>query len=317
MAKAGFPIPTKENELRRALLPEDIDGIKSAGELVFEKGYGSVLGYSDDDYRRCGANVAKRSEVCRCPVICNAKPAITDEYFQQGKKIFGWIHAVQGRAITDALIEHKMTAIAWEDMFEGGRHCFWRNNEIAGEAAVMHAFLQWGRLPYEGTAAVIGRGNCAMGAVRALERLGCNVTIYDRRTVGLLREEIGRYDVIINAVLWDVFREDHLIYEQDLDKMRPGSLIIDISCDEAMGIQSSRPTTIKDPVYWHKGILHYAVDHTPTLFYRSASRSISSVVSRFIDFLADEEPNSVIEHATIIRDGSIIDEKITRFQNRA
>ncbi len=65
---------------------------------------------------------------------------------------------------------------------------------------------------------------------------------------GRRMEEIGRYDVLVNAVLWDVFRTDHLVYEEDLEKMRPGSMIVDVSCDEDGAVQSSHPTTIADPV---------------------------------------------------------------------
>lgn len=316
MARIGFPISTKENEKRRDLLPRDLSTIRKVENLVFEEGYGDVLGYSDKDYSSCGATVTDRSEIFRCPIICNAKPMVQDEYFQPGKTLFGWIHAVQGRQITDLLVNNRMTAIAWEEMFEGGRHSFWRNNEISGEAAVNHAFFCWGRLPYESKVAVIGRGNVARGALRILERFGCNVIVYDRKTSHLLISEIGRYDVIVNAVLWDVFRKDHLVYEEDLKKMKPGSLIIDISCDEAMGIETTHATTIDDPVYWCHNILHYAVDHTPTLYYKTASESISEAVAKFINDLVEERPNKVIEDATIIRCGEILDQKIICFQNR-
>ncbi len=316
MLKIGFPVPKKEDEGRRALLPKDINGLNVASQLIFENNYANVLGYSDEDYLRCGAVVADREAVCQCPIICNPKPLTTDEYFQPGKTFFGWIHAVQGRQITDLLVNNKMTAVAWEEMFEDGRHVFWRNNEISGEAAVSHAFLQWGRLPYQANVAVIGQGNVARGAIRALERFGCNVTIYNRKTSALLRKEIGLYDVIVNAVLWDVFRSDHLVYEQDLAKMKKGGLIIDISCDEKMGIETSHPTTISDPVYWYNGILHYAVDHTPTLYYKSSSEAISKEVARFVDCLAKGFENEAIKKATIINQGTIIDQKISRFQNR-
>ena len=131
MVKIGFPIPKKNNEHRRALLPCDIPR-SLASNLVFESGYGEVLGIQDEDYLRAGASVSERCNVCECPVICNPKPLPSDEYFQMGTTLFGWIHAVQGRPITDALIEYSMTAIAWEEMFEDNRHSFWRNNEISG-----------------------------------------------------------------------------------------------------------------------------------------------------------------------------------------
>lgn len=89
-------------------------------------------------------------------------------------------------------------------MFEKGRHVFWRNNELAGEAAVMHAFQCFGQMPYETKVAVIGRGNTARGAIKVLNIIGADVHQYDRHMEELLRIEIGQYDVIVNCILWDV-----------------------------------------------------------------------------------------------------------------
>jgi len=199
-------------------------------------------------------------------------------------------------------------------MFEDGQHCFWRNNELAGEGAVLQAFHYLGRVPYECTAAMIGRGNCARGAFRTLERLGCRVKVYDRKTVPRLRPELPGYDIVVNAVLWDVSRTDHLICREDLARMKPGALIIDISCDDGMAIETSHPTTIADPVYEVDGILHYAVDHTPTLLHRTATASISHVVARYLDDLSEERSSDVLDRATIIRDGRVLDERIIEFQ---
>ena len=316
MRTVGFPIPGKEQELHRALVPADLPLVRDPSALVFERGYGAPLGLDDAAFEAQGARVAERAEVDACPVICDPKPIVSESYFGPGKTLFGWIHAVQGRAMTDLLVGHGMTGIAWEDMFEGERHSFWRNNELAGEAAVAHAFLQWGHVPYNCEVAVIGTGNVAMGAIRAAERGGCTVKVYDALTSHRIRGEIERYDVIVNAVLWDVTCTDHLVNEEVLERLRPGSLIVDVSCDEAGAIETSRPTTVSDPIYIHKGIVHYAVDHTPSLYYRTATESISGVVARFVSDLAEGRPNAVLEKATVIRDGRILDERITRFQSR-
>lgn len=316
MKQIGFLIPKKNCEKRRALLPKHLSNVKHVDRLVFEEGYGQVLGLSDLDYIQTGAQIASRKNVYECPIICNPKPTIHDACFAEGKTLFGWIHAVQGRQITDLLVNHSMTAIAWEEMYEGNRYVFWRNREIAGEAGVLHAFQIWGRLFYESKVAIIGRGMVATGAIRVLERLGCPVTIYNRQTSPQLRFELDRYDVIINAVLWDVFQKEHIIYREDLKKMRPGSMIIDISCDEAMGIESSRPTTVEDPVYYEEGVLHYAVDNTPTVFYKSGVNAISEVICHHVDSLIEGRTDSILEKATIIREGKILDQRIIDFQGR-
>ncbi len=230
MQTIGFLMSTKENEKRRALLPEHVRRIKNKDHLFFETGYGQALGHSDEEYKLVGANVAPREEVMIQDVICDPKIGDADYLteLRVGRKIFGWIHAVQNKNITDKILSRKLTAIAWEDMYEEGRHVFWRNNELAGELAVLHAFTLYGRVPYECNVAIIGKGNVARGAYKTLASLGANITVYDRRTEKLIRKEIELYDVIVNGVLWDVYRKDHIIYKEDLLRMKKPSLIIDL-----------------------------------------------------------------------------------------
>lgn len=317
MKTIGLPVSHKENERRRALVPEDIERIKHPEQIFIEKGYGDVLGFGDEDYRKTGIHVVTREEVLTKDIVCD--PKVGDaEYLGQlsGQTIFGWIHAVQNRDITDAIIKSKLTAYAWEDMFEDGRHSFWKNNEIAGEAAVYHAYMCHGVFPYGSKAAVLGRGNTARGAARALNYMGAETTVYDRKTESLFRSELGRYDVIVNSILWDTSRKDHIIYREDLRRMRPGALLIDISCDRSGGIETSIPTTIQEPTYIVDGITHYVVDHTPALFWKTTSDSLSKVFSRFIDELIEDRPGDVLLKAKIMEKGTILDPKIIAFQNR-
>ena len=93
-------------------------------------------------------------------------------------------------------------------------------------------------------------------------------------------------------------------------------MIIDISCDRNGGIETSIPTTIENPIYDKCGVTHYVVDHTPSLFYKTTSLSISKEVSKYIDYLVEDSYNSVLHNAVAIRDGIIIDKRIIDFQNR-
>jgi N5-(carboxyethyl)ornithine synthase len=319
MKTVGFAISGKENEGRRAILPRDLQRVKNTHHLQFEQGYATHLGIADREYEAFGCAIKSKREIYRCDVVCNPKTPQADErqLFQSSQVLFGWLHAVQGRTITDFLQERGMTGIAWEDMFEDGRHCFWRNNEIAGEAAVLHALRYLGKLPAGLEVAILGRGNCARGAYKAFTQLGARITNYDRATEGLLRKEIGRFDVIVNAVLWDVFRTDHILYNEDLKRMRWGAMLIDISCDEHMGIESSEPTTIADPVYVRDGIIHYVVDHTPALFHRTTTEAISEVVAGYVDELVEDRLGACLQRATVIAGGVIRDERIIKFQKRS
>lgn len=317
MKSVGLPISHKENERRRALTPDDASLLKHPELINIETGYGEVLGFPDEYYRDAGVRICSREEVLTKDIICD--PKVGDaEYLGllKGQTIFGWIHAVQNRGITDAIMNSHLTVYAWEDMFEDGRHSFWKNNEIAGEAAVYHAYMCHGVFPYGSKAAVLGRGNTARGAVRALNYMGAETTVYDRKTEQLFRSELPKYDVVVNSILWDTNRRDHIIYKEDLARMKRGSLLIDISCDRCGGIETSIPTTIDNPTYVVDGIVHYAVDHTPALFWKTTSDSLSKVFVRFIDELIEDKPSVVLQRANIIKDGIILDKRIISFQGR-
>lgn len=318
MKTVGFPISQKENEKRRALVPQDVAKLKYPGQLYIESGYGDVLGYSDADYEAQGCHIANFASVISCDIICDAK--IGDEPFlkdlKEGQIVFGWVHAVQHRDITDAIALKNGTAYCWEDMFEAGRHSFWRNNEIAGEAAILHAFQCWGKMAYDCNVAVIGRGNVARGALKILDKLGAKVTTYDRRTEKKFQAELGHYDVLVNGILWDTSRTDHIIYKEDLKRLRPGALIIDISCDTNGGVETSRSTTIEEPTYVLDGVMHYVVDHTPSLFYKTVSESLSAEVVKYLDQLIEDRPGEVLLACRSIHEGQILDPRIIDFQKR-
>lgn len=320
MKTVGFVISTKENERRRAIVFEDLKKNKDISKyLYFEDGYGKDLGYSNEDLISLGCHVESKNEILKKDIIVD--PKIGDASYLKdltsNQLIFGWIHATQNKNITDCLLETRVKAIAWENMFYKGRHVFWRNNELAGEAAVMDAFLCYGKLPYETKCALIGNGNTARGALKVLSMLGANVIQYNRKTENLLKEELGNYDVIVNCVLWDITRKDHIIYREDLKRMKKGALIIDVSCDRGGGIETSIPTTIENPTYFVDGIMHYVVDHTPSLFYKSFSSEISSLIFPYLRDLIFGKENKVLSDATILENGKILDKNICIFQGRS
>jgi len=318
MKTVGFPISHKENENRRAIVPEDLKKISCPERIYIESGFGEILGFADSEFKSIGCQVVSHDDVLKADIICDPKIGDADylNKLNKGQIIFGWIHATQNRDITDKIIASGLTAYAWERMFENGRHTFWFNNELAGEAAVIHAFQCYGRLPFGLNVAVIGNGNTARGAVRVLNMLGACVMQYGRKTEQLLRDEIGRYDVIVNCVLWDVNRRDHIISKKDLKRMKRGALIIDVSCDRHGGIESCIPTSIEQPTYVVDGIIHYAVDHTPSLFYKTFSYNNSKIIYPYVEELLSENIGKVLADSKIFENGIIVDPEIIKYQGR-
>lgn len=320
MNKIGFLMSTKENEKRRAILPEQLSKIKNKNYCYFEKGYGVTLGYTDKEYIKNGAHILEKEEILKLDVLCD--PKIGDANYltelKNNQIIFGYVHAVQNKDVTDLLIKKSITVIAWEDMHHRGRHTFWRNNELAGEAAIMHAFTLYGKLPYDCKVAIIGRGNTSRGAYRILASLGADIQVYSRNTQKLLRDEVEKYDVIVNCVLWDTSRTDHIIYKSDLVKMKKNAMIVDVSCDLKGAIETTVPTSIEDPTYVIDNVLHYAVDHTPSIVEETSTIVFGDIVAKYLDFIIEGnfKKNKTLKDAIIIEKGKIIDQRINVFQNR-
>jgi N5-(carboxyethyl)ornithine synthase len=319
MKTIGFIISHKNGERRRALIPQDIiANVRNPRQLFFEAGYGTSIGISDEEYRSVGCNVVSRAEALTCDVITDVKLGDADylDEISPNKILYGWAHAVQNIPFTSNILRNNHTVIAWEDIFENGRYIFYRNREVAGEAAIMHAYRYCGKMPYDTKVAILGNGQTAKGALRVLHGLGAEVDVYNRKLEKLFREMMYDYDVLVNCVMWDTNRTDRIIYKDDLKKMKPGTLIIDVSCDRAGAIETSIPTTLENPTYVVDGITHYVVDHTPSLFYKTTSECISEVVCRFIDNMVEESNNTILTKALSIQEGTIIDQRIVEFQNR-
>lgn len=314
MKTVGLVISHKNNEKRRALLPEDLDKIKHLDYLFFEKGYGDSIDFKDSDYK--GANFVSREEALKCDVIVDVKLGDADYLndLDDNKILCGWAHAVQNLDFTTTAVQKKNTVIAWENIFKDGRYIFYRNREIAGEAAILQGLRYAEKMPYETKVAVIGNGQVAKGALRVLNGLGANVDLYNKKLEKAFIKNMYQYDVLVNCVLWDTKRTDRLIYKEDLKKMKPGTLIIDISCDPHLEIETSHPTTIDAPIYTVNNVIHYAVDNTPAMFSKSVSKVLSNNFAAYFDELVTGSYSPELQKAVAIIGGKIIDDEIIKFR---
>lgn len=316
MNTIGLAISHKNNERRRALIPEDLKNIRNVGQLFFETGYGKSVGYQDEEYAAYGANIVSREEVLNCDVIVDVKLGDADylDQLSRGKTLVGWAHTVQNVDFTSAVLEADHTVVAWEEIFENGRYIFYRNREIAGESAILHGFRYSGRMPYDSKVAILGNGQTSKGAFRILAGLGAEVDIYGRKHEAQFRANMDKYDVLVNCVMWDTHRTDRLIYREDLKRLKPGTLIIDVSCDPYLEIETSHPTTIDDPVYEVDGIIHYAVDNTPAMYPITVTKNLSKGFAPYVDMLVEDNYPENLKKATVIEKGHIIDKNIYDFR---
>ncbi|CAM3370131.1 N(5)-(carboxyethyl)ornithine synthase [Occultella aeris] len=240
-----------------------------------------------------------------------------------------------------------------------GLHVFHKNNELAGYCSVLHAMQLRGFTGDYGRrrrAAVIGFGATARGAVTALNAHGVHdVHVLTNREVAavgspipsvrILRldhdddpsrpshviSEAGRVplapfladaDIVVNCTLQDPLAPLTYLHEQDLTLFRPGSLIIDVSCDDGMGFSWARSTSFADPIFVvGDHVYHYAVDHSPSYLWDSSTWENSEALLPFLrtvmegpaGWSGDETINRAIE----IQDGRIRNPDVLRFQGRA
>jgi alanine dehydrogenase len=238
-------------------------------------------------------------------------------------------------------------------------HVFHKNNEMAGYCSVLHAMQLAGTTGAFGRrlrAAVISFGATARGAVNALFALGVHdVDVLTHRNVAsvaapmaparLVRYErdpdnpartlpvdtsglesipefLAEHDIIVNCILQDTDAPLVFVYEDELGAFAPGSLFIDVSCDEGMGFEWARPTSFAEPIFdVAPGIRYYAVDHSPSYLWNSATWEISEALLPFLSSVIDGgaawDADLTIRRAIEIRDGVVQNPKVLSFQSRS
>lgn len=334
--------------------------------MIFEQGYGAAFNMSDEEIAALTGGIATRSDILtQLGTVIIAKPVLADlQELKEGGTIWGYVHCVQQQAITQAALDRKLTLIAFEDMFvwspQGnvGRHTFYKNNEMAGYCAVLHALQLKGIDGHYGNqrkTIIFSFGAVSRGAIYALKAHGFrDITICIQRPDHEVREEvldchyvkvrpgiegearmivvehdgsqrpltelISEADIIVNGTYQETANSVNFVIESEADCLKPNSLIIDVSCDEGMGFFFAKPTTFKHPMFSYKTTDYYAVDHTPSYLWESATRSISAALIVYLPtVLAGPEQwqkDETIRRAINIEHGIIKNNAILAFQNR-
>lgn len=246
----------------------------------------------------------------------------------------------------------------WGPQGQVGRHTFYKNNEMAGYCGVIHALQLKGIDGHYGNqrkALIFSFGAVSRGAIYALKAHGFrDITICIQRPDHEVREEvldchyvwlragaagqarmmvvehdgterplcdlISESGLIINGIYQDTNHPIDFVIEQEKACLKPGCLIIDVSCDEGMGFYFAKPTTFKNPMFKVEKVDYYAVDHTPSYFWESASRSISAALVFHLPAIAAGpdgwQQNETIRRAINIDKGVIQKLDILTYQNR-
>ncbi|MFN8130389.1 MAG: N(5)-(carboxyethyl)ornithine synthase [Solirubrobacteraceae bacterium] len=359
----------KEHERRLAIHPAHLERIDPGvrRRMVLERGYGEAFGIADPDLAPLVGSLAPREELFSgCDVVLLPKPLADDlEGLRAGQVVWGWVHCVQDRRMTQEAIDRRLTLIAWEAMHHWHAdgsfdvHVFHQNNEMAGYCSVLHALGLVGSTGEYGRhlrAAVISYGATGRGAVTALAALGItDVTVLTHRGVTAvaspphgvrmrhferdaadpqrtiehgppgdrpLAEVLADHDIVVNCVLQDTDAPLMFAMDEDLERFAPGTLVVDVSCDRGMGFEWARPTTFEDPMFTvGPGVHYYAVDHSPSHLWNSATWVNSEALLEYVPTVlagpAAWDADETIRRAIEIREGLVENPRILSFQGRA
>lgn len=357
----------KENERRVAIYPEHLSRIpkKVLSQMAFETGFGLDFGFPDEYFLDHGAQIESRDALLESSeLLILPKPMPRDlSQMKPHQILFGWAHCVQQEDITQLAIDRRLTIVAWEAMHEWSpsgeklMHIFYKNNELAGYAGVIHCLQLLGIDGQYGPrrkVIILSYGSVSRGAIYALHGRGFNnIFVYSRRPPHLigdqnpdvyygqyyydmkgvlnirtsegiertLIDELAEADIIINGILQDVKNPIIFVREEEIKRLKPGALIIDISCDAGMGFSFAKPTSFENPAFQvGENITYYSVDHTPSYLWNAASREISRALIPYLEIIAAGpkawEKDATIHRAIEIRDGIVLNPDILAFQNR-
>jgi alanine dehydrogenase len=354
--KIGIPKEIKPQEGRVALLPRQAASLVTSGHEVFvESGAGRYSGAMDEDYLEAGAKILPTSEdvFSKSVLVVKVKEILPPEYGLLRKEhiIFTNIHAAMNREQLDRLLKVGLAAISAENTHRFGSP----NCPLAGEVGALEG-VRLCMAPYGGTgrhfmahfgegslkALVLGLGNVGRGALRVLLSLGASVVGLDvfegaRRNaildwhggnltvddISTLPQYLPEVDVVINCVLWPKERTDHLISRTMLKDMTPGAAIVDISCDTAGAIETSRPTSWSDPVYVVDGIRHFCVDNIPGAVSVTASAGYGEAILPKVLAIADKglvsacKADPWLAKGLTCADGELLLEEAAQYQRRS
>ncbi|EJW17782.1 alanine dehydrogenase [Paenibacillus alvei] len=313
----GIPMEIKNNENRVALTPAGVAAFHKAGHrVIIEHDAGIGSGFDNASYEQAGATIIpSAAEVwAQADMIMKVKEPLSSEYgyFRPGLILFTYLHLAAEPELARALIEHKVTALAYETVeINRTLPLLTPMSEVAGRmsAQIGAQFLEkphggigilLGGVPgvRRGKVTVIGGGVVGTNAAKIAVGLGADVTIIDMNADRLrqlddlfgssvntlmsnpltIAESVAESDLVIGAVLIPGAKAPKLVTEEMIRSMQPGSVVIDVAIDQGGIFETvDRITTHDDPIYVKHGVVHYAVANMPGAVPRTSTMALTNV----------------------------------------
>ena len=326
--RIGCPKEIKPQEGRVGLTPAGADALVRAGhEVYIEHNAGSESGFADAEYEAVGGKIlATPADVYAISdMIIKVKEPLAPEYelLREGQTLFTYLHLAPDPGQTHALLQKKVTAIAYETVQnpDGSLPLLAPMSEVAGRLSVQigaHLLeshcggrgVLLGGVPgvEKANVVIIGGGNVGLNAARAAAGFGANVIvldlnikrlaylddIFDGRVQTLLSNSynianaVKNADLVIGCVLIPGARTPKLVTEEMVQSMRPGSVLVDVAIDQGGSIETiDRITTHSNPYFVKHGVIHYSVANMPGAVPRTSTLALTGATLPFALKLAN------------------------------
>ncbi len=349
--KIGVAKEIKPDEYRVALTPAGaLELVRRGHDVAVETGAGEGSAFTDDAYRAIGVRIVSVDEVWEtAELLLKVKEPIEPEYrrLREGLVLFTYLHIAADEALTRALMESGVAAVAYETVETDNRGLplLAPMSEIAGRLAAQAGayFLEkplGGRgLLLGGVAGVapgkvviIGGGIVGYNATIIALGLGAQVTVLERSVdrmrhleeilsgrVSLLMssslqiaESVSEADVVIGAVLIPGALAPKLVTREMIAGMKDGAVIADVAIDQGGCFETSRPTTHSEPVYVVDGVTHYCVANMPGAVPITSTKALTNVTLPYVEEIADYGlTEAVARDRALARGVNVLDGKIT------
>jgi alanine dehydrogenase len=348
----GIPKEVKSDEYRVSMVPVGVEELTKAGHKVLvQSNAGIGSGIADDQYAACGAEIIDTAAPVwkRSDLIIKVKEPMADEWplMKAGQTVFTYFHFAADEKLTKACLKSGITAVAYETIkdLKGTLPLLTPMSEVAGRMSIQEGAKYLER-PQEGrgillsgvpgvapaTVMVLGGGVVGANAAKTAAGLGANVYILDVNLDRLrylddvmpknvttlfsnrhnILDLLPWCDLVIGAVLIPGAKAPHLIRREDLKKLPPRSVVIDVAIDQGGCLETSRPTTHAKPIYIIEDIVHYCVTNMPGAVGRTSTYALTNVTLPYALQLANKGPDKAVkENLALLAGLNIRDGKIT------
>ncbi|WKU05327.1 alanine dehydrogenase [Micromonospora sp. HUAS LYJ1] len=334
--KVGIPREVKNHEYRVAITPAGVNEFVRHGHQVFvEAGAGVGSSLTDDEFTAAGATILGTADEVwdTAELVLKVKEPIAEEYHRMraGQVLFTYLHLAASKECTDALVDRKVTGIAYEtvELPDRSLPLLAPMSEVAGRLApqvgAYHLQRQGGGRGilmggvsgvYAAKTVVIGAGVSGMNAAAIALGLQAEVLLLDKnvarlrqadaiyrghlQTVASNAYEIERAvldaDLVIGAVLVPGAKAPMLISNELVSRMKPGSVLVDISIDQGGCFEDSRPTTHAEPTYQVHDSIFYCVANMPGAVPHTSTYALTNVTLPYALELADQGWRDALRH---------------------